>query len=108
MACVHVCVNILSSVIKKQTHLVYLETPCRLHTHTYIYLLTDTLMRRGIFSPPLPQSELVVDVFWEAEQECVYLLYESLYNCKKEFVEEKRGEERGGEYECASHASFHY
>lgn len=64
-------------------------------------MLTDTLMGVGIF--PLPQSELVVEVFWEAEQECVYLLYESLYNCKKEFGEEWRGESK-----CASHASFHY
>lgn len=78
--------NILSSVIKRQTNLVYLETPCRLHTHT----LKDTLMRAGIF--PSPQSELVVEVFWEAKQECVYLLYESLYNCKKEFVAERRGD----------------
>lgn len=35
VVCAHVCVNILSCVIKKQTNLVYLETPCRLHTHTH-------------------------------------------------------------------------
>jgi len=54
-------------------------------------MLTDTLMRTGIF--PQPQSELVVEVFWKAVRERVYLLYESLYNCKKEFVDERRGEE---------------
>lgn len=71
------CVNILSCVIKN------LETPWVIHTH----ILTDTLMGVGIF--PLPQSELVVEVFWEAERACVYLLYEGLYNCKKKFGEER-------------------
>ena len=95
------CVNILSSVIKKQTNLVDLETPCRLHTHTHTHTLTDTLMGVGIF--PSPQSEPVVEGFGAAEPDCVYLLYEGLYNCKKEFREQRKGESK-----CASHASFHY
>ncbi|PWA22657.1 hypothetical protein CCH79_00002393 [Gambusia affinis] len=48
---------------------------------------------RGNFFP-IPQSELVVE---EAERECVYLLYESLCNCKEEFVAEWRRERWSGE-----------
>lgn len=85
-----VCVNILSAVIKRQTDLVYLE---KLRTHTHAPRQTRQREREREFFP-IPQSELVVE---EAERECVYLLCESLCNCKEEFVAEWRGERWSGE-----------
>lgn len=48
-------------------------------------------------------------MFWEGERKCVYLLYESLYNCKKEFSGEERKEEgRRGEESVNVPAMHHF
>lgn len=39
---------------------------------------------------------------------CVYLLYKSLYNCKKEFGEESKSEERRGEEGVNVPAMHHF